>query len=63
MIIQKEHTRDLSVLKSGLRYSADWTWVAAANLPCVDRLICSAIIMVSADATINRDVSHQVFRP
>lgn len=34
-------TRDRRVLNKGLRYSADWTWVAAANFPCVERLTCS----------------------
>jgi len=34
-------TRDRSVLNNGFKYSADWTCVAAANLPCVDRFMCS----------------------
>jgi len=33
--------RVLSDLNNGFKYSADWTWTAAASFPCVDRLICS----------------------
>lgn len=34
-------TLERRALNKGLRYSADWTCVAAANFPCVVRFTCS----------------------
>lgn len=38
----RKHTLDRISLNNGLRYSADCTCVAAASLPCVERLTLSA---------------------